>query len=405
MSKPKMFEKPLGLTDYLPDAVQKLRYIESRVLACMQGWGYEQIITPSMEYYDTVGTVSTTSDKKLFKLLNNRGTTMVLRSDMTGPIARVVSSLLKETKFPIRLSYHANVFRSIEEEAGREAEFFQTGVELVGDSSAEADAEVVALAIASLKAAGIERFKIAIGHVGFMNSLFAASLPGRVEAQESLKSSLLSRDYVGYREQLCQLDLDEQLREELAGILRLRGGQEICDQALQISKDETARAAISHLCEIWDALQAYDVSEHVLIDLTMIGDITYYTGMTFEGYAADLGFPVVSGGRYDNLLTQFGRPAAATGFALKTTRLIELLGTESEQEVERTLIVYDQQGRNEAIRKAQQLRSNGSVVVTERVQAVDHELLLQSEQGKPVQYKGMDFASVLVFADAEEGGR
>jgi len=404
MSKPKMFEKPLGLTDYLPDAVQKLRSIESKVLTCMQGWGYEQIITPSMEYYDTVGTASTTSDQKLFKLLNNRGTTMVLRSDMTGPIARVVSSLLKETKFPIRLSYHANVFRSIEEESGREAEFFQTGVELVGDSSAEADAEVVALAIASLKAAGIERFKLAIGHVGFMNSLFAASLPGREEAQESLKSSLLSRDYVGYREQLRQLNLDKQLQSELEGILRLRGGLEICEQALLISKDETAQAAIRHLCEIWDALQAYDVCEHVLIDLTMIGDFTYYTGMTFEGYAADLGFPVVSGGRYDNLLTQFGRPAAATGFALKTTRLIELLSSETEQEIQRTLIVYDQQGRNEAIRTAQQLRSEGAIVVTERVQSVDKELL-QSKEGKSAYYKGIDFASVLVFADAEEGGR
>ena len=115
--------------------VSKLRMIERNVLECMERWGYRQIITPTIEYYDTVGVASSTSDRKLFKLLNSRGTTLVLRSDLTAPIARVVSSMLKDEALPLRLSYHANVFRSIEEEAGREAEFFQTGVELVGDDS------------------------------------------------------------------------------------------------------------------------------------------------------------------------------------------------------------------------------------------------------------------------------
>src|SRR5690606_14016783 len=270
MPKPKVFEKPIGFRDYLPDVVKKLRAIEHRVLGCMESWGYEQIMTPTMEFYDTVGVASATSDAKLFELLNNRGTTMVLRSDMTAPIARVVSSLLKDQAMPLRLSYHANVFRSIEEEAGREAEFYQTGVELVGDGSAEADAEVVALAIASLKAAGVERFKIAIGHVGFLNGLLGERLAGQIKAQDQLKACLLGRDYVGYREQLRQLSLEEPLQHELEGILRLRGGLEICDQAMQLSVDETARESIRHLCEIWDVLEAYGVSEHVLIDLTMI---------------------------------------------------------------------------------------------------------------------------------------
>ncbi|MFF2092676.1 ATP phosphoribosyltransferase regulatory subunit [Paenibacillus sp. NPDC058174] len=371
MSKPKVFEKPIGVKDYLPSAVAKLRQIERDVLACMGGWGYEQIITPTIEYYDTVGVASSTSDQKLFKLLNNRGTTLVLRSDMTAPIARVVSSLLKEQPFPLRLSYHANIFRSIEEEAGREAEFFQTGVELVGDASAEADAEVVALAIASLKAAGVERFKIAIGHMGFLNGLFGQTLSGREDAQEQLKACLLGRDYVGYRDQLRKLSLAEPVQRELESILRLRGGQEICDQALELTTDETAQASIRHLCEIWDVLKAYGVCEHVLIDLTMIGDFSYYTGMTFEGYAADLGFPVVSGGRYDNLLGQFGRPTPATGFAIKTTRILELLGDQDDTAASapRVLIGYDTDGRAEALAEAQRLRGEGQSVVTERMSA------------------------------------
>lgn len=403
MSKPKMFEKPTGAKDYLPEAVRKLRHIEREVLACMRGWGYEQIITPTMEYYDTVGAASSTSDHKLYKLLNNRGTTLVLRSDMTSPIARVVSSLLKESDFPLRLSYHANVFRSIEEEAGREVEFFQTGVELVGDSSAEADAEVVALAIASLKAAGVERFKIAIGHVGFLNGLLGEALPGRTEEQELLKSCLLGRDYVGYRDQLRKLSLEEPVRNELEGILRLRGGAEVCDQALQLSMDETARESIGHLCEIWDALKAYGVSEHVMIDLTMIGDFSYYTGMTFEGYAADLGFPVVSGGRYDNLLAQFGRPAGATGFALKTTRILELLGAESDSLEDRTLIVYDSEGRDEALAEAQRLRSVGSLVVTLRVESLSDELRDAVHSGS-FEYKGHRYTMLRTYIAGLKGG-
>ncbi|NIK79951.1 ATP phosphoribosyltransferase regulatory subunit [Paenibacillus castaneae] len=407
MTKPKVFEKPIGVKDYLPGAVAKLRHIERQVLACMQGWGYEQIITPTMEYYDTVGVASSTSDQKLFKLLNNRGTTLVLRSDMTAPIARVVASLLKQADFPQRLSYHSNVFRAIEEEAGREAEFFQTGVELVGDSSAEADAEVVALAIASLKAAGVERFKIAIGHVGFLNGLLEEALPGRLEAQEQLKGCLLGRDFVGYRQQLRELSLEEPVQRELEGILRLRGGQEICDQALQLSSDATAQESIHHLCEIWDVLKAYGVCEHVLIDLTMIGDFSYYTGMTFEGYAADLGFPVVSGGRYDNLLAQFGRPAPATGFALKTTRVLELLGDEEDGAVQRTLVIYDTAGRAEALERAQELRTEGLNVVTERVMELSD--LLASVQNctnqKPFTHKGVSYTALVSYTgDGIKGG-
>ncbi|WP_246316896.1 ATP phosphoribosyltransferase regulatory subunit [Paenibacillus agri] len=364
MSKPKGFEKPAGVRDYLPHAVSKLRKIERDVLHCMSRWGYRQMITPTLEYYDTVGVASSTSDQKLYKLLNNRGQALVLRSEMTAPVARVVSSLLKDEPLPLRLSYHANVFRAIEEEAGREAEFFQTGVELVGDDSPEADAEVVALAIASLQAAGVKSFKIAMGHVGFLNGLFQEAVPGLPEAQEELKSHLLSRDYVSFRETLRRLELPEAQKNELNDLLRLRGGKEICNQALELSVHPLARASIEHLCKVWEVLESYGVSQHVLIDLTMIGDFTYYTGMTFEGYAAELGFPVCSGGRYDNLLQQFGRPVPSTGFSLKTNRILDGVPAENETEELPILVQYDVSRRQEGLQEAARLRSEGRVVVT-----------------------------------------
>ncbi|UNK18614.1 ATP phosphoribosyltransferase regulatory subunit [Paenibacillus sp. N3/727] len=383
MSKPKGFEKPAGVRDYLPHAVARLRRIEQQVLACMDRWGYRQIMTPTMEYYDTVGVASSTSDQKLFKLLNNRGTTMVLRSDITAPIARVVASLLKEEPLPIRLSYHANVFRAIEEEAGREAEFFQTGVELVGDDSPEADAEVVALAIESLQAAGVERFRIALGHVGFLNGLLEEVLPERLEDQESLKHDLLNRDYVGYRNTISGLRLSSSQADKLEGILRLRGGREICEQALELSGNPLARTSIEHLYKVWEVLEAYDVSEHVLVDLTMIGDFSYYTGMTFEGYAAEIGSPVASGGRYDKLLKQFGRNVPATGFALKTNRILDGVRVKETSKQLPVLVQYTADYRKEGLARATLLRGEGKVVVTtlitgaSEVQAPEHGLLHQ----------------------------
>jgi ATP phosphoribosyltransferase regulatory subunit len=404
LSKPKGFEKPIGVKDYLPHAVAKLRRIERNVLDCMSRWGYEQIVTPTMEYYDTVGVASSTSDQKLFKLLNQRGTTIVLRSDMTAPIARVAGSLLKDQPFPLRLSYHANVFRAFEEDAGREAEFYQTGVELVGDPSPEADAEVIALAIASLKAAGVQSFKMAVGHVGFLNGLFEETLPDRSEEQEALKACLLQRDHVGYRDILRSLSLDETWRLELEGILRLRGGQEVCDQAMNLSGNPGARAAIRHLCEVWNVLAAYGVQEHVLIDLTMIGDFSYYTGMTFEGYASHLGFPVCSGGRYDNLLAQFGRPAPATGFALKTTRILEVVEEDSQQPG-RKLIAYAVSQRSAALAEAERLRATGLVVVTEIMPGRDAIADLRRDYGGwgLFTYRGAEYDRLIVF-DGVEGG-
>jgi ATP phosphoribosyltransferase regulatory subunit len=400
MSKPKVFEKPAGVKDYLPEAVSKLRSIESSVLQCMERWGYREIATPTLEYYDTVGVASSTEDKKLFKLLDRKGTTLVLRSDMTAPIARVVASLLKDTPFPLRLSYHANVFRAIEAEAGRDAEFFQTGVELVGDASSESDAEVIALAVACLQAAGVKEFKMAVGHVGFLNGFFQETLSGQPEAQNSLKECLLSRDYVGYRETIKSLGLSTEVQGELEGILRLRGGQEICSQAQQLTQDPLAQQAIKHLCEIWDVLKAYGVSEHVLIDLTMIGDFSYYTGMTFEGYAADLGFPVCSGGRYDNLVAQFGRPAPATGFALKTNRILEVISKDGEAEAPyRILIAYTAKHRGEALQCAAEMRKREGVMVETR-------LISSGREGYSIEPRQDDTYSVqgIVYQDVIEFG-
>lgn len=378
MTKPRMFEKPSGVRDYLPEAVRRLRAVEGKALRTMDSWGYAQIITPTMEYYETVGTASSTSDHKLFKLLNQRGTTMVLRSDMTAPIARVVASLLGKEPFPIRLSYHANVFRSMEEEAGREAEFYQTGAEMIGDGSPDADAEVIALSIACLEATGIERFKVALGHHGFLEGLLEYALPQQEEVQTQLKLRLVQRDVVGYRELIHNLPIDQEHRGCLEQVLHLRGGRDVLKSARGIADVPAMMESIRHLEKVWDVLEAYGVEEHILLDLTMLGDFSYYTGTIFEGYAADTGFPVLSGGRYDNLLQQFGRSAPATGFALQTTRIVDALSTSgdaADEDIAILTIQYDELHRQEAFREAVRLRKEGKKVVTQYIDSVGEKRL------------------------------
>lgn len=373
LSKPRGFEKPTGVKDYVPEAVERLRSIEFRVLDCMKRWGYRQIITPTLEFYDTVGVASATTDKKLFKLLDQNGRTLVLRSDMTAPIARVVSSLLKDEPLPLRLCYHSNVFRAFAEEAGKESEFFQTGVELVGDASAEADAEMMALAVAALQAAGIRDFKLAFGHLGFLNGLFEELLPDRPEEQEVLKECLMNRDYVGYRRSLAEIGLPELSSGKLVSILQIQGGASALDVARKLTRSAEAQAAVDHLRLMLEVLAAYGMKDYAIIDLTMVGNFSYYTGMIFEGYASGLGFPVVSGGRYDNLLGQFGRPAPATGFALKTNRMLELTA-DSMGEPERMVIAYRQEERAAALAKAMELRAAGSFVVETRLLGAEEKL-------------------------------
>ncbi|GAB7387973.1 ATP phosphoribosyltransferase regulatory subunit [Bacillaceae bacterium] len=366
MGKPLGFEKPLGMRDLLPPVLARKKFLEERLLNTFERWGYREIQTPTLEYYDTVGGASPTLDDRLFKLLDRQGKTLVLRPDMTGPIARVAASLLKDEPFPLRLSYRANVFRAQEIEAGRNAEFYQTGVELIGIPTVDADAEVISLAVASLQEAGVAEFKIAIGHFGFLEGLLAELVPEE-EDRERLKGCLNRRDYVGFRHLVQSLPIGEGDKRRLHGLLKLRGGAQLLTEAAALTKNGKARAAVAELEELWQALAAYEVTDFVLFDLNLVSNLHYYTGILFEGYAAELGFPICSGGRYDSLMAQFGRPAPATGFALKMDRLLEASPLKSPDKRKKVLLAYTKEARIAAIRRAQQLRAEDGVSVETRL--------------------------------------
>ncbi|WP_339060422.1 ATP phosphoribosyltransferase regulatory subunit [Tepidibacillus marianensis] len=365
MGKLKNFEKPIGFRDLLPEMTGQKRVIENRLQDLFSRWGYQEIMTPTLEYDQTVGKASAISDEKMFRLLDRMGHTLVLRPDMTAPIARVVSSVLREQPLPIRISYHANVFRAQENEAGRFSEFYQSGVELIGERTPDADAEVLTLAIQSLKELQLDSFQVTVGHMGFLDGILEEWI--EIEKKQAIKETLADRDYVGYQKFIEDHIKDEDGKRAILSLLDLQGNWTILEKARDMAKSEKALKAIDELIQIYQLASLYQVESYLSFDLTLVPHLEYYTGMVFEGTGEGLGFPICSGGRYDSLLTLFNNPQYATGFALHMDRILEITRIETESK-SKIKIYYDTVHQEEALQYAMELRENkGLRVETRRI--------------------------------------
>ncbi|WP_043930288.1 ATP phosphoribosyltransferase regulatory subunit [Bacillus sp. EB01] len=363
-----MFEKPLGMRDTLPELFEKKKKVRTSVEEMIGRWGYRFIETPALEYYETVGEASAILDQQLFKLLDQQGHTLVLRPDMTAPIARVAASRLMKDDTPLKLAYSANVFRAQQREGGRPAEFEQIGVECLNDETVSCDGEAIALLTESLEAAGLKEFQISIGHIGFVDELFQQIL-GTSERADQLRKFLYEKNYVGYREHVKNLGLSSIDRQRLLQFLDLRGGADVIGQALDLTENEKGRDAIRQLKELWEILEDYGVGSRVKFDLTLVSHMSYYTGILFEVYADGVGFPLGNGGRYNGLLEKFGRTAGATGFAIRLDRLLEALGdVEGAEEIH--AILFSPERRKEAFEAASILRKEGKRSVLQDIGGV-----------------------------------
>jgi len=368
MSKPFVFEKPLGMRDTLPDLYETKKRIRTTLSGLIQSWGYQFIETPTLEYYDTVGSASAMLEQHLFKLLDQQGKTLVLRPDMTTPIARVAGSSLKHVPYPLRLAYDSHLFQAQQREGGRPAEYEQIGIELIGDGTRSADAEVISLMIAAFEETGLKDFKVAVGHVGFLDTLFVR-IVGNRERAEMLRKFLYEKNYVGFREHVKSLPLSSIDQDRLLQLLSLRGGNEVIEGASQLVDEEEGKGALEQLALLWTMLEAYGVSDAVTLDLTLVRHINYYTGIVFEAYAEGLGYPISGGGRYDELLAKFDRPAQATGFGIRLDHLIEALGV-TYPHPKTTCIIFSAERKHEAILKARHLRMEGKRVVLQDLKGV-----------------------------------
>ena len=309
----------------------------------LKQWGYQFIETPTLEYYETVGTASAILDPELFKLLDKDGHTLVLRPDMTAPIARVAASRLLENDLPLRLAYAGNVYRAQQREGGRPAEFEQIGVEFINDDTVSSDGEVIALLVSSLKEAGLSQFQVSVGHVGFAQELFMQIL-GTNGRATSLRRFLYEKNFVGYRDQVNSYSLSSIDKQRLLQLLELRGGEEVIGKALDIIEDGHGKESLIQLKELWEVITDFGLEDHVKFDFTLVSHMSYYSGILFEAYAGNVGFPIGNGGRY-GLIEKFGKKASATGFAVRLDRLLEAMGTYRSYHYNR--VYFFQSGKTE----------------------------------------------------------
>ncbi|MBM7551378.1 ATP phosphoribosyltransferase regulatory subunit [Thalassobacillus pellis] len=369
MAKRLMFEKPLGMRDTLPFFYNQKKQTIELLTETITEFGYAFIDTPLLEYYETVGEASATLNQQLFKLLDQQGHSLVLRPDMTAPIARVAASQLRNAEYPLRLAYDGPVFRAQQTEGGKPAQFEQVGTELIGDHSSYGDAEVIALLIFSLQHAGLKDFQITIGHIGYVQAFFSEFLQNDEATIEELMGYLYRKNYVGYQKAVEALPIQRQEKESLMDLMKLRGEDEIFDKSKSLARNQECLQAINELKQLYRILKEYQVEQYVSFDLNLISHMNYYTGILFEGYAPDLGSLLCNGGRYDKLLPSFQLNASATGFAIHLERLVEALGAKAPEE-QRIGVIFDNDSFSQGIKQAAALRKEGKSVLLQHTDQI-----------------------------------
>jgi ATP phosphoribosyltransferase regulatory subunit len=360
MSSIKKFEKPLGMRDTFPRIYEKMERARQIGRQVFRSRGFDFIETPTLEYYDTVGKASAISDSFLFKLVDSQGNTLVLRPDMTTPITRVATSKLLKEKIPLRLAYSANVFRAQQMEGGRPAEFGQMGIEIIGDKTVFADAEVIVTAVQLMKELGIESFKLTIGHAGVLHDILDDYTDHDYQ-REILRNLLVERNYVGFEEAVHEFDLPATKANALLEFINEATNlSSIEDMEKYVRKND----GIEYMKQLSKLIDAYDLSQYVSFDFTLSSHMSYYTGMLFEVFASGSGFPLGNGGRYDGLLHLFGSDVGATGFSIRIDRLLEVLPKE-EVEEETVCILFDDEDFIKALDLASTLREQGARVTVQ----------------------------------------
>ncbi len=301
---------PVGVRDQAADEVAARRRLEARLLGVFARWGYAEVATPTLEYLDTLerGAGPGIGDR-LLKLVDSGGEVLTLRPEMTVPLARLAATrLLPAEGGPLRLAYVATVFRGQEQGSGRLREFTQAGVELIGEAGALADVEVIALAGEALFAAGIERPAISVGHAGFLRGILS-TLPE--PAAEAARDLLYRKAFADLESLLAAGPALDALR-----LLPSLSGPDALDRAGPLATTSEGRAALEALEEVLEGVAAHRQPMRVEVNLGLIRDFEYYSGVVFEAHAPQGGMPLLGGGRYDDLLARFGHPAPATGFAM-----------------------------------------------------------------------------------------
>lgn len=364
--KRQLLHTPEGVRDIYNEEYEKKLILQDELHQTLKQYGYHPIQTPTFEFFDIFGReIGTTPSKDLYKFFDREGNTLVLRPDITPSIARCAAKYFGEEDMPIRLCYMGNTFINNSSYQGRLKESTQLGAELIGDSSVDADAEIIAMVVDCLQRAGLKEFQLSIGHADFFRGLMeAAGL--EEEQEEELRELISNKNYFGVDEFVETLNLNDNLKKLFNMLGTLYNGSDEFAQAKECAGGyPRILNAIERLEELHNLLKIYRIEKYISFELGIVSDYQYYTGIIFAGYTFGSGEAIVKGGRYDKLLTYFGKDSASIGFAVVIDQLMAAL---SRQKIDfsishqNLLIVYQPEFRGEAIKHAKEQRAAGRAV-------------------------------------------
>ena len=362
--KNSLLHTPDGMRDiYGREQTGKL-WVEKTIHNQFALYGFEDIQTPTLEFFEVFSReVGITPSNELFKLIDSEGNTMVLRPDFTPGVARCVAKYYNNFDVPLRLCYQGNTYTNTSSLQGKLKEVTEMGVELIGDESIYADAEMIALAIESLLSVGLKEFQISIGQVEYFKGMCeAAGLSDDTELK--LRDFISEKNIFGAENLLIEANIEEEYRNRLISMTDLFGSLDILRNANELADNERSRYAVERLTALYEILKSYRVEKYVAFDLGMLSKYNYYTGIIFKCFAYGVGDAILRGGRYDNLLSKFGKPAPAIGFGMVIDDLMSALDRQKvEMPMESTEIIAFTDNFNDALAEARIMRKEGKKVI------------------------------------------
>lgn len=361
MSRP-LIHTPEGVRDIYGAEYRRKLTVEDRLHHVLSSFGYQDIQTPTFEFFDVFGSsIGTTPSRELYKFFDKEGNTLVLRPDFTPSMARCAAKYFMGEKLPIRFSYQGNTFTNTSNLRGRLKEATQLGAELIQEPSVQADGEMIAMLVEALKAAGLEDFQVSVGHVEYFKGL--CSLAGLDEETElELRELISSKNFFGAQELLENRQIRRDYVQVLLKVYDLFGPVSILELAKSLVDNERSLQAVERLQELYEVLCQYGVEKYVSFDLGLLSKYNYYTGIVFKAYTYGVGDAVAKGGRYDQLLGHFGKEAAAVGFVVLVDDLLEALSRQKRLpavSADGILIVYEPDRFADALKLAKEQRAAG----------------------------------------------
>ena len=351
---------PEGTKDFLFAECSAMEEVCGKIENVFTGRGFKRVITPFLEFYD-VFTVpnSGITQESMFKSVDNKGRLLVARPDSTLPIARMVSTRLNNSTLPVRLYYKQAVYRNNPTLTGRRNELMQMGIELLGAKGIRADLEILTTAISAISSVA-DDYRIELGHAEVFDAL-SSELDIDEDFKERIRLSIESKNYSALNNLLDKLAPCKAV-SAVRSLPSLFGGEEVFDKAQEICEGTKAADALKYLHKVYNSLAPFNLGDKLIIDLGLVQRNDYYTGIVFSGYINGIGDAVVSGGRYDNLLSVFDMPMGAAGFAIDTDAITikTLSDANNDYSDNPDILVFAQDGHEiEAINYVNSLNKDG----------------------------------------------